>query len=82
MATGSVLTSCCTAAPSTARRQSAAWRVKRWSSPCAEMEVPTTAAVWASWSRDMVGLAKKPKTRAWTKLAPVSWRWRWMKPVE
>lgn len=44
------------------------------------MGVPTTAAVWASCSSERLGCAGKPKTRAWTKLAPVSWRW--MKPLE
>lgn len=28
-----------------------------------------------------LGWARKPKTRAWTKPAPVSWRWRGINPV-
>src|SRR3712207_761226 len=82
MATGSAATTCCAAAPSTACRQAAAWGVKRCSRPWGVIGVPAAAAACASWSREAVGLARKPKTRAWTKLARVGWGWRGMNWVE
>jgi hypothetical protein len=55
--------------------------VKRWSRPWGLMGVPTVTAAWARSSRVARGLSSQPKTRAWVKLAPVSWRCRRTKPV-
>src|SRR5919199_805290 len=77
MATGAAAMARVTAWLRTRSRQRVAASVKRWSSAWGETATPSVAAVWASSSRAACGLARKPKTNVWLKVAPPSGEVRW-----
>src|SRR5919202_3676419 len=77
MATGAAAMARVIAWLRTRSRQRVAASVQRWSSAWGETATPSVAAVWASSSRAACGLARKPKTNVWVKVAPPSGEVRW-----
>ncbi len=77
----SALTSCSSPISSNCRIKPTADGVKRCSNPCGLTVIPTCVAVCCCCLRVAWGWAKPLSTSVWANPAPVTCRWRWIKPV-